>query len=79
MNYLADACALIVFLGRPEPDRIMPAASRVMREAEVRVSPVTVWEITRKVAIGKLTRPRGSRSLPDLLRAQGFLIQPLSW
>ena len=33
----------------------MPRAVSLMRTAEIRVSPITVWEITRKAALGKLT------------------------
>jgi hypothetical protein len=46
VGYLADACALIVFLAAPDPDRTMPKAASIMRTAEIRVSPITVWEIT---------------------------------
>ena len=53
-GYLADARALIVFLAAPDPDRTMPKAASIMRTAEIRVSPITVWEITRKAALGKL-------------------------
>ena len=51
---LADACALIVFLATPDPDRTMPQAASLMRTAEIRVSPIIIWEITRKAALGKL-------------------------
>lgn len=78
--YLADACALIVFLADPNADRVMPNAARYMRADEIRVSPITVWEITRKVAIGKLPSVWAHYpSLGHLLRAQGFVIQPLTW
>ena len=79
-GFLADACALIVFLADPNADRVMPHAARLMRESEVRVSPITVWEITRKAAIGKLPAVwTPFPSLHELLRAQGFVTQPLTW
>jgi len=78
--YLADACALIVFLADPDADRVMPNAARHMRADEVRISPITVWEITRKAAIGKLPSVWAPYpSLGRLLHAQGFVIQPLTW
>ena len=80
VGYLADACALIVFLASPNADRIMPNAARIMRSEDIRVSPITVWEITRKAALGKLPAvwdPYPSLSL--LLRAQGYSVQPLGW
>lgn len=79
-GYLADACALIVFLASPEADRIMPRATLLMRGEEIRVSPITVWEITRKAAIGKLPSVWAPYpSLGQLLRAQGFMSQALTW
>lgn len=42
MIFLADACALIVFHGYG---------------GAVFVSAIAVWEVTRKIALGKLTRP----------------------
>lgn len=78
--YLADACALIVFLATPDADRIMPTAARHMRNGDIRVSPITVWEITRKAAIGKLPSVWAPYpSLTQLLRAQGFASQALTW
>ncbi len=79
-GYLADACALIVFLASNEADRIMPRAALHMRNEVIRVSPITVWEITRKAAIGKLPSVwKPYPSLSQLLRAQGFMSQALSW
>lgn len=78
--YLADACALIVFRAVARPERIMPRAASIMRANDVFVSPVTIWEITRKVAIGKLsplwTPPA---TLGSSLRAQGYAVQPFTW
>ena len=80
VGYLADACALIVFLTSPDADRTMPNAARIMRTSEIRVSPITVWEITRKAALGKLRLTWGPHpSLTALLRTEGYILQPLGW
>ncbi len=79
-GYLADACALIVFFGSATPEQIMPRAAPLMRSMEIRISPVTIWEITRKASIGKLSAIWGPYpSLSLLLRAQGLTIEPLGW
>jgi hypothetical protein len=52
-GFLADACALIVF--HAEGGAGMSAAGlAAMRGGDVAVSALTLWEITRKVAQGKL-------------------------
>lgn len=78
MIYLADACALIVFLGQDEPAHVMPAGAQVMLRENVCVLSITFWEITRKVALGKLPRI-GHGSLASLLRAQQFRPLNLTW
>lgn len=79
-GYLADACALIVFMAMPDPERLMPRATAIMRTADVLVAGITVWEITRKASLGKLPRLwTGRASFSLLLRAQGFHTQPLGW
>lgn len=53
-----------------------------MSQGDVFVSPVSVWEITRKVVLGKLARPSPSGydgSLAGWLRQQGYRVMPLSW
>jgi PIN domain nuclease of toxin-antitoxin system len=58
----------------------MPRAVSLMRTAEIRVSPITVWEITRKAALGKLPSVWAPyASLTALLRSEGFALQPLGW
>ena len=80
MIYLADACALIVFLGSPAADTIMPNAAPVMRTAEIAVLSITVWEISRKVAIGKLPRVWGRwPSLTELLVHEQYRSHSLTW
>ncbi|MEA2790519.1 MAG: hypothetical protein QOG73_2925 [Acetobacteraceae bacterium] len=79
-GFLADACALIVFLTSPRPEQVMPRAAPIMRSEEILVSAITVWEITRKVSLGKLPSVWGAySSLSLLLRAQGYSLQPLGW
>jgi len=79
-GYLADACALIVFLSSPDPRRTMPRAAPLMERSRIHVSAITVWEITRKAALGKLPSVWGAYpSLGYLLRDQGYLVQPLGW
>lgn len=79
-RHIADACALIVFLTEPEPERVMRDGALIMRSAQVRVSSVTVWEITRKAALGKLPLSwRGHPSFSQLLRVHGFVPHPLAW
>ncbi len=78
--FLADACALIVFLTQPDLESAMPKAASVMRDSEIAVLPTTVWEITRTAALGKL--PRVWRRWPTfsaLLADQGFRQQPFEW
>jgi PIN domain nuclease of toxin-antitoxin system len=58
----------------------MPHAASIMASQPVRVSPITVWEITRKVAIGKLPPVWPPYpSLGQFLRAQMFTPQPFGW
>jgi PIN domain nuclease of toxin-antitoxin system len=81
LNFLADACALIAFHGFG--GQTMSGAGKVaMSHGDVLVSPVTVWEISRKVAIGKLARPSPSGydgSLAEWLRQSGYRVMPLNW
>ncbi|HEY1932117.1 MAG TPA: type II toxin-antitoxin system VapC family toxin [Acetobacteraceae bacterium] len=79
-GYIADACALIAFFGSQDAYRLMPHAAPIMASQPVRVSPITVWEITRKVAIGKLAPVwLPYPSLGQFLRAQMFTQQPFGW
>jgi PIN domain nuclease of toxin-antitoxin system len=78
--FLADACALIVFMSDPLAMRVMPQSFSVMRNELVSVSPITIWEITRKVAAGRLPQIWGNwKSLPLLLQDQGYTLQPFGW
>jgi len=81
LNFLADACALIVFHGYG--GQTMSEVGKVaMSRGDVFVSPMTVWEISRKVALGKLARPAPpgfNGSLAEWLRQVGYRVMPLSW
>jgi PIN domain nuclease of toxin-antitoxin system len=58
----------------------MTNSFRIMRDEVVGVSPITVWEITRKVSLGKLPPIFGRwKSIQEILRAQGYDMHPLSW
>lgn len=81
MTFIADACALIVFHGYG--GQSMSAAGKLaMSHGDVLVSPITLWEITRKIAKGKLERPAPpgfNGSLAEWLRQAGYRVVPLSW
>lgn len=75
-RFLADACALIAFFTEAE---LQPQTRRLMTEGDITVSAITVWEITRKVAAGKLPANWLEGGLPGLLQQQGFRALPLTW
>jgi PIN domain nuclease of toxin-antitoxin system len=76
--FLADACAIIVFL--LEPVGSMGPAGTAAMNGDVLVSPITVWEISRKTALGKLPAfPGRTCSLARYLAERGFRIHPLTW
>jgi PIN domain nuclease of toxin-antitoxin system len=81
VSLLADACALVVFHGYG--GQTMSSAGRTaISTGDVFVSPITVWEIARKVAMGKLERPAPpgfNGSLSDWLRHAGYRVLPLTW
>ena len=61
----------------------MSGAGKVaMNHGEVFVCPMTVWEISRKVALGNLARPAPpgfNGSLAEWLRKAGYRVMPLGW
>jgi PIN domain nuclease of toxin-antitoxin system len=76
---LADACALIMFHG--EAGGAMSAAGvAAMRGEDVAVSAVTVWEVSRKVGLGKLAplHDRAEGSLVGFLVRRGYRLLPLA-
>ena len=72
MRVLLDTHLLLWALG--SPSRLPAAAQRAIRESEVFVSAASIWEISIKAGLGKLTadphevlaalEPAGFRSLP---------------
>jgi PIN domain nuclease of toxin-antitoxin system len=81
LNFLADACALIVFHGYGG-ETMSGAGKGAMAQGDIFVSPVTVWEISRKVALGKLARPAPAGfdgTLAAWLREIGYRVMPLTW
>ncbi len=49
-------------------------------QGEVHVSPITVWELTNKAALGKLPKlPSDNGSFAQHLRGLGFSLRTLSW
>lgn len=78
---IADACAIIAFHGYGG-ETMSQAGTTAMATGDVLVSPITVWEITRKMAIGKLSLPAApgfKGSLARWLWDVGYRPLPLSW
>jgi PIN domain nuclease of toxin-antitoxin system len=77
-GYVADACALVDFL--LEPVGLMTQAGNAAMAGDVAVSPITVWELTRKAALGKLRPlPTAHGTFADYLAAKGFRPLPFTW
>ncbi len=57
----------------------MPAGARVLRGSDVAVHAITVWEITQKVAAGKLSWPSRLLPLTALLLREKFSVLPFTW
>ena len=79
MSFVADACALIAFWAEAEPDRVMPRGAPVLRNSDVAVHPITVWEITQKIAAGKLLWPQSLPPLSGLLRRENLRVLTFTW
>ncbi|WP_428483290.1 type II toxin-antitoxin system VapC family toxin [Rhodopila sp.] len=81
MTFLADACAIIVFHGYGG-QTMSHAGKMAMSTGDVFVASITVWEIARKVALGKLERPAPpgfNGTLSEWLRQVGYRALPLTW
>jgi PIN domain nuclease of toxin-antitoxin system len=81
LSFVADACALIFYHGLGGL-RMTDVGRKVMEEGDVFVSPVTVWEITRKASLGKLMTPMPRDYVGNFaswLDDAGYRILPLSW
>ena len=58
------------------------AGKAAMSAGDVFVCPITVWEISRKIALGTLARPAPpgfNGSLSAWLRQVGYRILPMTW
>jgi PIN domain nuclease of toxin-antitoxin system len=78
---LADACALIALHGYGG-QTMSEAGKAAMSAGDVFVCPITVWEISRKIALGTLVRPAPpgfNGSLSAWLRQVGYRILPMTW
>lgn len=75
MSLLLDTHVVLWWLAdAPElPDEIK---DRLDQEPDVRVSAATIWEITIKQALGKITAPP---DLPECVRDSGFRELPISF
>jgi PIN domain nuclease of toxin-antitoxin system len=81
LSLLADACALIVFHGYGG-QTMTNVGKAAMSTGDVFVCPITVWEISRKIAMGKLERPAPSGfsgGLSEWLRQVGYRVLPMTW
>lgn len=81
LTFLVDACALIVFHGYGG-ETMTEAGKLAMIYGDLLVSPITVWEITRKVALGKLERPAPpgfNGGFSAWLKEAGYRVAPLTW
>jgi PIN domain nuclease of toxin-antitoxin system len=77
-SFLADACAVIAFY--TGAGRKLSAAARAAMQGRACVSPITVWELTQKIASGKLPPLiLGGGSLSQALAHEGFTYLPLTW
>jgi PIN domain nuclease of toxin-antitoxin system len=78
VSFLADACALLAYFGGGSVS--LGPEGRAAMEGEVHVSPITVWELTNKAALGKLPRlPSENGSFAQYLRGFGFILQTFQW
>ncbi len=74
---LADACALLAFFCN---DGDLSEASFAAIESGAFISPITVWELTRKAARGRLPQlPASNGSLAGWLAERTFHFLPLTW
>jgi PIN domain nuclease of toxin-antitoxin system len=74
MTYLADACALLDYLGAG--GKAMSEAGRAAMRTAPFVSAITVWELTHKASLGKLPpMPRKDGSFTKHLTSIGFRIE----
>lgn len=79
MSVFADACALIVFFGQGGAG-MSARGMALMRQGEVMVSAITVWEVTRRQRMGRLPMlPQAwAEDFSGSLLAEGFRLMPLT-
>ncbi len=76
-DVLADACALLAFFSN---DGELSEPSFGAIESGAFISPITVWELTRKSALGRLPQlPTSNGSLTGWLAERTFRFLPLTW
>jgi PIN domain nuclease of toxin-antitoxin system len=81
VTIVADACALVAFHGYAG-QTMSEAGKTAMSAGDVLVCPITVWEISRKIALGKLQRPAPpgfNGNLSAWLRHVGYRVLPMTW
>jgi PIN domain nuclease of toxin-antitoxin system len=77
-RFLADACAIIDFF--LEPTGSMTHAGNAAMAALPAISPITVWELTRKASLGKLRPlPMVRGRFAGYLANKGLPSLPLTW
>jgi len=77
-RFVADACAVIAFF--TESGRAMTPAGRAAMQDPPWISAITVWELTRKIGMGKLPPlTLAGGSLSRAFASDGFLPLPLTW
>jgi len=74
MRVLLDTHLLLWALG--SPSKLPPAARRLINEAHVYVSAASIWEISIKAALGKLSAD--PREVLAALEPAGFLELPVT-
>ncbi|MBX9700173.1 MAG: type II toxin-antitoxin system VapC family toxin [Acetobacteraceae bacterium] len=76
---IADACAVIAYHGSVRVP-LSREGEAAMQGGDVLVSAITIWEITRKAALGKLPpmTEQGPDALADFLRRMGHRLIPLT-
>jgi PIN domain nuclease of toxin-antitoxin system len=80
-DVLADACALIDYYA-PGAIRMSATSQAAFRSETVLVAAVTVWEIQRKVSLGRLKMPMPlgiDLDYPSFLATEGYIPAPFDW
>lgn len=75
MSLLLDTHVVLWWLA-DDPELSDETKDRLDHEPDVRVSAATIWEITIKQALGKITSPA---DLPERVRDSGFRELPISY